>query len=314
MTRHNRTATDLKPSAAWLAGLFIFSLESQRIWNTPAGLPLLVGTVFLLGLWVLSRTGLKTLASHLEGALDIAILGLVMLCGLLSLNHDRSAATPLASAFVFWMPLIAARWGWRLGQKPVLMCITFAVCFCVPAAALWPSSSLLAHVLLSTITLVFSRTLTHQKSPEEHMRDSVTELASPDYLEAEIAQLCAISDRYGMPLSLVACRLQDGASMLDDDNLREATDRIAECIRLPDTASHWAPDVILVLLPNTDLQSARRVSQRIADTLLARPFNSGVKVTLHQSEIQHGKGEDPMLMVATLEEQLTRSLPLQHNA
>ena len=112
--------------------------------------------------------------------------------------------------------------------------------------------------------------------------DGLTGLYNARYLESRLAEEVARSHRYGHWMALL---------MMDLDTLKAVNDRfghlegnrllrvfgsiLTDAVRRSDLIIRYAGDEFVVLMPETDLQDARFVAERICHTLADTPFIVG---------------------------------------
>jgi diguanylate cyclase (GGDEF)-like protein len=115
------------------------------------------------------------------------------------------------------------------------------------------------------------------------------------------------SKRYGHPLSLILLdidhfkRINDNHGHQEGDRvLRDIADRLRETMRKPDSLTRWGGEEFIILMPDTDLQHARLLAERIRHSLAARPIKGVGTVTASIGVAEY-------MPVASLEEWLARA-------
>lgn len=315
-TSRHLTERDLTAlQGSLIAAFFVSCIETQRHWPTATGIAFLLATIFLLGLWFAYLTGFKQVMRHAAPLLDMTIISLLAFNWILSLHNDKSAATEMAGVLLFWSPLIVAWWTGRHRSHPYRLWPILPGLFLMPALLLWDSIPVHAHALLSLLIILAikypsSVPVAVQAASESPLRDEITDLASPEYFEAELAHLCAIADRYQMPVSLICCHLVDwfNEAPFADEDIRAFSDMLSERIRLSDTACHWEHGTFLVLLPNTTHDNAHLAQEKIKFALQGILAPSGRAIDPVMSEIQHTAGDDPMSTLSLLEKKMVAEL------
>ncbi len=130
----------------------------------------------------------------------------------------------------------------------------------------------------------------HEAVERQAFADGLTGLANrrrcEESLEAEVAR----AKRYGSPLSVVLCDLDDFKAANDtlghavgDRILQEFGAVLREAVRAVDVAGRWGGEEFLVLLPGTHLSGALEAAERIRSAFAGRgitgPVDQQVAVT-----------------------------------
>lgn len=139
------------------------------------------------------------------------------------------------------------------------------------------------------------------------MTDELTGLAKRRYISNRIGEELSRCGRGGLPLALIMVDMDKFKEVNDrygyqagDYVLAECGKRIAESLRDGDAVGRWGGEEFLALLPDTDLESARRAAERIRFHLGNMPVIYGaesiyVTVSLGVSAmvpLLHDPGED----------------------
>ncbi|UCV18060.1 sensor domain-containing diguanylate cyclase [Ferribacterium limneticum] len=300
-------------SMGGLLGLFVIAcVEFQRLWPTGTSLIYLLVSLPLLLIWIAHQAGWTVAERNAGLAVDIAIYVLVIA----SLGIRFGAGQPaseLASTLLFWAPLVAAWWAWRYQQLPLRLWLLLGGFFVVLT---WPLASdherLDEHLILSLLIALIVR-YAHRSTPPNpdstmNLRDALTGLPSPECFEAELAHVSAISDRYRLPLSLIACRIgRLETGHLSDDQLCQCAEAVTNRLRTSDTATQWDPSTFMILLPNTPEISANNVANEIRKALEHFNFGQNFRLTVSIATVEHESGEDPMSTVSALENKLANT-------
>lgn len=118
-------------------------------------------------------------------------------------------------------------------------------------------------------------------------RDSLTGLPNRRYLEPLLAQQLDEAHRYGRPLTLAVLDI-DHFKSVNDRHGHAVGDRIiagigktmAEVIRAADVAARWGGEEFVVLYPETDIEGALTVSERLRSEVEGARYAEGVWVTI----------------------------------
>lgn len=78
-----------------------------------------------------------------------------------------------------------------------------------------------------------------------------------------------------------------------DDVLREVSVYIGHCLRQHDLLSRWGGEEFILLLPNTDLESALGIADRVLDTIRTSQFTDGISLTVSIGAALYLPGERP---------------------
>jgi diguanylate cyclase (GGDEF)-like protein len=112
--------------------------------------------------------------------------------------------------------------------------------------------------------------------------DPLTGLHNRRYLEARLTEELSRSKRYDYPLSFMMIDIDD-FKLYNDQNGHQAGDRAleitAQCLRAAlrkvDVASRYGGEEFSILLPQTDLQEAGVIADRIRRKIYSTPFTHG---------------------------------------
>lgn len=300
-------------SMGGLLGLFVIAcVEFQRLWPTGTSLIYLLVSLPLLLIWIAHQAGWTVAERHAGLAVDIAIYVLVIAS--LGIRFGASQPTSeLASTLLFWAPLVAAWWAWRYQQLPLRLWLLLGSFFVVLT---WPLASdherLDEHLILSLLIAIIVR-YAHRSTPPNRdttmtLRDPLTGLPSPECFEAELAHVSSISDRYRLPLSLIACRIgRLETGQLADDQLCQCAEAVTNRLRTSDTACQWDRSTFMILLPNTPEISAGKVANEIRKAFEHFNFGQNFQLTVSIATVEHESGEDPMSTLSTLENKLANT-------
>src|SRR6266540_3744348 len=139
--------------------------------------------------------------------------------------------------------------------------------------ALWLGSQ--AAVALENVRL-------HRLVERQASTDGLTDLANRRHFEEALAAEISRAERFGGALALVLADLDDFKQVNDryghqagDDVLRAFADVLRDTVRDIDVAARYGGEEFAVLLPQTDLEGAERLAERLREAMEAR------RLTLH---------------------------------
>jgi diguanylate cyclase (GGDEF)-like protein len=128
----------------------------------------------------------------------------------------------------------------------------------------------------------------------------LTGLYNRRYLYQELERELARSRRYGHPLSLVICDLDNFKMYNDqyghlagDDLLRELGEMMNSYIRKSDTAFRYGGEEFAVILPHTDQGSALVLAERLREAINQKSFLIREKLQIGHITISIGVASYP---------------------
>jgi diguanylate cyclase (GGDEF)-like protein len=134
--------------------------------------------------------------------------------------------------------------------------------------ALWLGSQ--AAVALENVRL-------HRLVERQASTDGLTELANRRHFEEALANEISRAERFGGPLALILADLDDFKQVNDryghqagDDVLREFAAVLKETVRDIDLAARYGGEEFAVLLPQTELDGAERLAERLREAMAER--------------------------------------------
>jgi diguanylate cyclase (GGDEF)-like protein len=140
----------------------------------------------------------------------------------------------------------------------------------------------LAHWLGSQASVALENARLHRLVERQASTDGLTDLSNrrhfEDALEGEIVR----AERFGGSLSLILADLDDFKQVNDrfghqagDDALRAFAEILRATAREIDLPARYGGEEFAVLLPQTDLEGAQRLAERLRRGLVARPLSAG---------------------------------------
>ena len=101
-------------------------------------------------------------------------------------------------------------------------------------------------------------------------RDSVTGVYNRKKFDDAMDEWISFSKRYGNPLSLILLDIDNFKAVNDnyghivgDSVLRDIAATVSKSIRETDIFARWGGDEFVILLPNTDIQQAEKMAERV---------------------------------------------------
>ena len=131
--------------------------------------------------------------------------------------------------------------------------------------------------------------------------DGLTGIWNRRHLETVIQASIERSSRYGEPLSLILCDIDNFKSINDrcghpvgDQVLIEFCRRIGPTLRRSDGFGRWGGEEFVILLPHCDLQAAAALAEQLRQRVAAAPFPGAGAVTASfgVAERQAGESEE----------------------
>ena len=135
--------------------------------------------------------------------------------------------------------------------------------------------------------------------------DALTHTSNETGLTISILELMALADRYGHKLSIGMIKV-DGLDTLENAVADEAMINMAglmtESLRLPDRIGRFRDNVFMVLLPESDIDGAAIVANRLRGSLLQNKTpDSDDKVSVWIGMTEFHRGEDLQSLIDRVE-------------
>jgi diguanylate cyclase (GGDEF)-like protein len=281
-----------------------------------------IGTLWQWG-WVA-----RNAAALFDAALMIEVAGGLLLVRVLG----NAAGAALISDLLLWAPAICAWWAsCYLGQArriAILAAIFFAACF---AAGQFDTdqavNELLQSAMLIALVTVFARCTMPSKAASDPrdfdnaMHDSLTNVASRVYFEAELAHTAAMAERYQQPFSLLVATIDGYADYCrkfgNDEGVRLVRAFawvIAERIRRSDTVCRWQDETFVVLLPFTRHAEAVKLVETLRPAVVATEIGAKAELKTRFGVAEHVPGEDALVTFDLAERAMDGMHPVEDDA
>jgi diguanylate cyclase (GGDEF)-like protein len=140
----------------------------------------------------------------------------------------------------------------------------------------------LAHWLGSQASIALENARLHRLVERQASTDGLTELPNRRHFEEGLEGEIIRAERFGGHLSLVLADLDDFKQVNDrfghqagDDVLRAFAEILRVTVREIDLPARYGGEEFAVLLPQTDLDGAQRLAERLRRALVSRPLSAG---------------------------------------
>lgn len=131
--------------------------------------------------------------------------------------------------------------------------------------------------------------------------DALTNLANRYYFEFRLKSEAARAVRFKEPLSLLVFDLDNFKEVNDlqghasgDEVLKQVAGVVSQHIREIDVVARWGGDEFVVLLPNTTIDKAKLLAEKLRKLIAQTMHDAGQKVTASFGVAQLKKSEDPL--------------------
>lgn len=132
-------------------------------------------------------------------------------------------------------------------------------------------------------TVAIDNVLLHQEAQRLSITDGLTGLWNFRYFQMQFGKEIERATRFGRPLGLLMVDIDRFKDVNDtyghqrgDTVLVELAQRVKAEIREVDTVARYGGEELVLILPETDLEGAIHVAQRICDAVRHRPFGDSV--------------------------------------
>ncbi|MDO4233717.1 diguanylate cyclase [Pseudomonas sp.] len=145
-------------------------------------------------------------------------------------------------------------------------------------------------------------------------RDALTRIANRYRLEKVLLEQCSRAERFRLPLALVAMDIDDFKPINDrhghavgDQTLIRVVEGLEACVRADDVLARWGGDEFMLVLPNSSLETARELAERVRHKIQEMPAVSGARITLSLGVVERLPGESPAALMTRADQALYRS-------
>ena len=145
-------------------------------------------------------------------------------------------------------------------------------------------------------------------------RDALTRIANRYRLEKVLLEECDRAERFRLPLALVAMDVDDFKPINDqyghgvgDQTLIRVVEHLEACVRKSDLLARWGGDEFMVVLPKSNLDTAKELAERIRHKIKAAAPLGALNVTLSLGVVERRMGESPAALMARADQALYRS-------
>ncbi len=197
-----------------------------------------------------------------------------------------------------------------------------------PGAILW---SVRMHAFMgAVIALIYASSylkdqLIQQREMAEAMHrlahtDQLTGVANRRELYFELQNETNESGRYGRPLSIIFFDLDNFKTVNDtcghdcgDEVLREVARVTARVLRTTDRLGRWGGEEFVVLAPETDLEAARGLAERLRSEIANHRFGPAPAITASLGFAEYETGDTPETLIKRADQALYEAKVLGRN-
>jgi diguanylate cyclase (GGDEF)-like protein len=176
----------------------------------------------------------------------------------------------------------------------------------------------LAHWLGSQASIALENARLHRLVERQANTDGLTELPNRRHFEEALEAEISRAERFGGSLALILADLDDFKQVNDryghqagDDVLQTFADILRTTVREIDLPARYGGEEFAVLLPQTDLQGAHHLAERLRRALAARPMSTHpgglVAVTASFGVAAFPEAPTPAALFAAADEALYRA-------
>ncbi len=150
--------------------------------------------------------------------------------------------------------------------------------------------SIAAHAVVALDNARLHRIVRHQA-----LIDGLTGLANRRHAERSLETELARAERFGGPLAVVLCDLDDFKDVNDqhghlvgDDVLRELATVLEDTVRTVDVAARWGGEEFALILPGTDAEGGAQLAERAREALADRTILTQEGVPVRVTAVSFG--------------------------
>ncbi|GMR06378.1 MAG: hypothetical protein BMS9Abin25_0970 [Gammaproteobacteria bacterium] len=140
--------------------------------------------------------------------------------------------------------------------------------------------------------------------------DALTRTSNERGLTISILELMALADRYGRKLSIGMIKI-DGIDSLEESDAEDVMINTAgvmtESLRMPDRIGRFRDNVFMALLPESDIEGAAVVADRLFKNLENGMTNTKHKVSIWIGVTEFHRGEDLQSLLDRVESAVVQS-------
>lgn len=174
----------------------------------------------------------------------------------------------------------------------------------------------ISYVQDVSLIRIYVTDITQRKRDEEAIHllattDSLTGIANRRAFAEALAREVERAARYATPLSLVMYDLDYFKRVNDnfghdvgDDVLQAITGLVKENIRAVDLVARWGGEEFLVLMPQTDMQAARTVAEKLRRAIAEHRFDKAGKLTVSFGVVTFEPQDDPNTLLKRADDAL----------
>jgi len=145
-------------------------------------------------------------------------------------------------------------------------------------------------------------------------RDALTRIANRYRLEKVLLEECDRAQRFRLPLSLISMDIDDFKPINDqhghavgDATLVNVVECLEACVRQDDLLARWGGDEFMVIVPESKLEVARALAERMRHGLRNLTPVGDFNVTLSFGVVERRHDESPASLMARADQALYRS-------
>jgi diguanylate cyclase (GGDEF)-like protein len=171
-----------------------------------------------------------------------------------------------------------------------------------------------ARALVAQAAVALENARLHEVVEQRAISDGLTGLSNRRHCEERLADEIARSERYGAPLALIICDIDEFKAANDthghafgDLVLREFAGVLGETLRDVDVSGRWGGEEFLIVLPGTSLEGAVEAAERIRSDFAALELSGGagpVRMTASFGVASFVPGTEPDQLVRAADEAL----------